>query len=133
MTGLNLIWVVSVTFPGKGGNLDDPDWSIVEEKLARIVGGAGIVGLEAEDEYGRTRSIRVSADNRAYFITFAFETSDDWVVHTYTNSSVPAPGQSIEILGSIWNTKNICYDDTLVKDLFREFFETGSIVNENIV
>lgn len=133
MNTFNLTWAITVTFPGRGGNVDAPTWLTVQEKLNEVLGSTGSVGLETEDADGRTRALDVSAENGAYFITFGVETSSDWVVRTYKNPLVQPPGEPIDIKGATWNTQRICWDKALVESAFDEFFKTGDLERENFV
>ena len=127
MSIFNLSWSLSIHFPGKGGNFDNPDWTAISEKLHLVLQSIGSVGLENEDENGRTRSLSVQAENAMYFITFGVETDSDWVVRTYKNPDVKSPGEMVDILGDRWNTQVICHDDEIVMAIFEEFFNTGDV------
>jgi hypothetical protein len=127
MSIFNLSWSISIDFPGQGGNIDSPDWTVIRQKLSLVLKSIGSVGLENEDESGRTRSLTVQAENAMYFITFGIETENDWVVRTYKNSDVKPPGEMVNILGDRWNTQVICNDDALVMTVFNEFFNTGDV------
>lgn len=125
MNIFNVSWSISTDFPGRGGNMDNPDWATIEEKLQIILQSAGTVTLEAEDENERSRSLQIRAENDMYFMTFGVETEDDWVVRTYKNPE--AEPQRVSILGDVWNAQAICHDKAIVMAIFQEFFNTGDV------
>ena len=129
---INLSWSINGNLPDSGGNVDHPDWLIVSAKLNAVLGSAGSVGLETEDDNEKIRSLSVKAESGAYLLTFGVETSEGWTVRTYKNPNVAAPGQLVEILGDRWNTQAICSDEQLVIRVFEEFFETGDVASENL-
>ena len=133
MNIFNLSWSISANFPGQGGNIDNPNWETIEEKLQIVLQSAGSVGLETEDENGRTRSLDVRAENGKYFITLGVETENDWVVRAYKNPDVKPPGEMIYILGDRWNTQGICHDKATVMAVFQEFFNTGDVSKKYLV
>lgn len=127
---INLSWSINRNSANEGGNIDNPDWLMVKGKLDSVLGNAGTVGLEIEDDNEKIRSLSVRAENGAYLLTIGVETSEDWIVRTYRNPNVEAPGQLIEILGDRWNSQFICNESQVVIGVFDEFFNTGHVAKE---
>ncbi|MFZ6759281.1 DUF6911 family protein [Undibacterium sp. Ji50W] len=126
----NLAWTENVAFPGQGENIDCPDWVTIKDKLQNLLNSSGVVKLEAEDEWDRSKCLDVNIEKNMYFLTLGEETEDNWIVKTYKNPDVEPPGEMVEILGNRWNNQSICFDAKLVLMIFEEFFNTGSVSNK---
>jgi hypothetical protein len=111
-----------------GGNLSNPDWMTVEEKLDQSLSFGGTVTLDAEDENGCSRSLQVRAEDGRCVITFGMEVEGDWIVRAYKNST--AESEDVFILGDVWNSRMVCNDVPLLLAIFLAFFNTGEVSKE---
>jgi hypothetical protein len=124
---INLSWSISKSLSDEGGNIDDSDWLTVTEKLNLVMESAGSVGLETEDDHEKIRSLSVRAENGAYLLTIGVETAEDWIVRTYKNPNVEAPGQLVDILGDRWNSQFICNDVQVRKKISHDVKPEGQV------
>ncbi|MGI4850204.1 MAG: DUF6911 family protein [Janthinobacterium lividum] len=126
MKKTNLSWGVSITFPGYGGNVDKPDWSLVQDKLRTVVSRKGTVTLDTLNE-NRNRSLQVRACSGKYLVTLGVETEEDWVVRGYVNPENPLGNEMVDVSGDYWVSRSICMDKGLVKRIFQDFFTTDDV------
>lgn len=100
-------------------------WSDVEDRLERVR-SRGSVGLDILDapEIG-PQSLQVFCDRPGFLLMLGELSAEDHHVRTFSNPDT-APG-TVEILGNSWDARMICRDFSLVKTVFREFFDTCDV------
>ena len=126
MSPLNLSWVFG-PFPGSGGNIDNPEWTIVAEKLNIAFEAGGGVTLETEDEHELPQCLQVQSENGAYRVTFGHAPFGDWRVLSYKNPEAVDADEPVEIGGYKWKRKCICYDPQDVIAVFAEYFQNQRV------
>jgi hypothetical protein len=123
---MNVSWTVSDrSASNKGGNISNPEWREIEEKLLLSLTGGGTVTLDAEDENGHPSSLQVRAEGGKFVVMLGQEAQEGWRVRTYKNPASKL--ESISILGDMWNDQLVCRDASLVMAVFSEFFGTGDV------
>ncbi len=124
------IAILSWTRDTEGGNVRNPEWHSVDEKL-RALGagaGAGTITLDGEGEDGFQRSLQVRFEDGKYLLTFGYETDDDWIVRMYQNGE--SRSDEITLLGDVWRSNCICRDPAIVRQAFNQFFDTGTVSDD---
>jgi|GEM_PF-1507668 len=133
MDTLNLSWVIGNSFPKKsGGNIDFPSWSMVTEKLNRILVETGSVSLGWTNENHEAKSLQVRAENGQYLVMFGFHFEGDWIVKTCKNKNIAPPGEMIEFCGDMWNSQIVISDSSLIFLVFEELFLTGNVSDKYV-
>lgn len=111
-----------------GGNIRKPNWSDVNKKLMVLESGGGTVTLDGDEENGFEKSLQVRFEDGKYLLTFGYETEDDWLVRTYQNGE--SRSEEITILGDVWRSNCICRDPVIVRQAFKQFFDTGTVSDD---
>jgi hypothetical protein len=127
MKVIRLSWTYDIT---GSGNVRNPEWLDIDEKLKAIKLGAGTVSLGGEEENGFQKSIQVRFEDGKYLLTFGYETESDWIVRMYQNGE--SRSDEITILGDVWRSNCICRDPEIIRQAFAQFFDTGSVSKELI-
>lgn len=109
----------------EGGNLRNPEWHSIDEKLKALEIGVGAITLDCEEDNGFQKSLQVRFENGNYLLTFGYETEDDWVVLTYKNDD--SVSEEIALLGDVWRNNCICRNPAIVRLAFNHFFCTGTV------
>ena len=58
-------------------------------------------------------------------VSLGVNNGEDYVVRTYANSS--GGSEKITILGNEWDSKLVCSDESIVKQIVAEFVTTGDV------
>ena len=126
MSKLSLSWSSGVGAGGLGGNKINPEWSDIEEALARLTTYSGTVTLDIVQipDIG-PQSLQVRGEQGKYVIMLGELDENDHNVRTFTNMDA-GPGK-IEILGDRWDSRIVCLDINVVTRAFREFFDTRNV------
>ncbi|MDW6092466.1 hypothetical protein SBX64_07905 [Vibrio rhizosphaerae] len=119
-------WVIGCGDSAQGGSTDDVQVENVLETVEFILDKSGSVTLDVidGDEIG-PESLQVQTEGGKSVISLGENTSDDYVVRTFTNRL--ANDEKISILGSEWDSKLVCEDSTVVTAIIREFISTGNV------
>ncbi|BFM08577.1 DUF6911 family protein [Halioxenophilus aromaticivorans] len=119
-------WVIGCGDSAQGGSTDDVQVENVLEKVELILDGSGSVTLDVIDggEIG-PESLQVETEGGKSVISLGENTSDDYVIRTFTSRL--AHDGKVSILGNEWDTKLVCEDSDLVKALVKEFLSTGNV------
>ena len=123
---LSLSWGYGSGGPGRGGNRRITEWSEVDEVLegVRYNSGAAILEIVSTQSNG-PKNVDVRADRGRYLLTLLEYTEDDSDVRSFTNPDAE-PGR-VEIFGDYWGSNMITSDFSVVREVFRQFFETGDV------
>lgn len=77
--------------------------------------------------------VSVEFDSNKYLLTYLTDDSDfedEKEIRTYTNPNSNDSLEKVEINGDYWHNNMICYDFNIVKEVFRQFFETNKVSNK---
>lgn len=117
--------ILSWTRGTEGGNVRNPEWHSVDEKLRALEAGTGTITLDGEGEDGFQKSLQVRFEDGKYLLTFGYETEGDWVVRMYQNGE--SKSDEITLLGDVWRSNCICRNPAIVRQAFNQFFDTGAV------
>ena len=122
----SLSWVIGSGENAQGGTTDNVQLDNVIATIELVLNKSGSVTLDIinGDEIG-PESLQVETEGGKSVISLGENTSDDYVVHTYTNES--AIDGKISILGNEWDLKMVCDDSNIIKTLFKEFLLTNKV------
>lgn len=120
--------ILSWTRDTEGGNLRDPQWHSVDEKLNALGSGAGTITLDGEGEDGFQKSLQVRFEDGKYLLTLGYETEDDWIVRVYKNED--SGSDEITLFGDVWRSNCICRNPAIVRQAFNQFFDTGTVSDD---
>lgn len=114
-----------------GGNFDHPSWEMVLEKLESVRAATwGGVGCEYVGDDGPSLSVR--AERGEYIVTLLeFQNGED-DVRTFLDLSLPR-GTKVSHGGDLWDARMICRDFDFVVEVFKEFFDTGTVSKEKLL
>ena len=121
-----LSWAYQRHGPDSGGNCRVTAWSQVEEVLEGVRQLSGTTTLRITDgpDIGPD-SVQVRADRGRFLLTLLQYTESDSDVRSFTNPDA-VPGR-VEILGDYWGSNMITSDFSVVREVFRQFFETEDV------
>lgn len=117
--------ILSWTRDTEGGNLRNPEWHSVDEKLNALGSGAGTITLDGEGEDGFQKSLQVRFEDGKYLLTFGYETEDDWIVRMHQNGE--SDSDKTTLLGDVWRSSCICRNSAIVRQALNQFFDTGTV------
>jgi len=123
---LSLSWVIGSGAGARGGNQKRPEWHHIESLLEKLQDRSGSLTLRIIDapESG-PQSLQVIADNGQYLLMLGEIVDDDYDVRSYTNDC--SETERIEILGDMWDPKQVCSDFGVVWQSFTQFFRDGNV------
>lgn len=105
---------------------DNAQLDNVMEILEAILESSGSVTLDLMDGSGTgPEYLQVETEAGLSVITLGEDDGEDFIVRTYTSNS--SGSSKVTILGDDWDSKLICKDKNLVKEIFREFIKTGNV------
>jgi hypothetical protein len=126
MRSLSLSWSINRDGQRQGGISENPKWPDIEQSLESIKKFSGVVSLvSAQTLSGNLCELQVRCEHGKYLVTLGEQFDDDYRVLSLNNKDA-IPGE-VEILGDMWDTKQVTSDFSTVSDLFREFYETGAV------
>ena len=117
--------ILSWTRDTEGGNVRNPEWHSVDEKLTALGAGAGTITLDGEGEDGFQKSLQVRCEDGKYLLIFGYETEGDWIVRMYQSGE--SRSDEITLLGDVWRSNFVCRDPAIVRQAFNQFFDTGTV------
>src|SRR4051812_2857071 len=122
-----LWWALS----GDQGDQICPNWERIESLLHRIGSKSvsGTISLKVDDgpEIGPDL-LQVRAQGGNYLVTLGILTADDYDVRSSKNKNA-RPGVT-SILGEVWNNRVVITDINVVREAFKQFFESGDVSQE---
>lgn len=122
----SLSWVVGFGSECQGGKAKDPSWSDIEFHLGEVCKVSGSVTLEAVNLNGfELLSLQVFADHGMFAMTLGEDNGKDYIVRSYLGGE--GSGRVVDILGDAVDAASVCTNFEIVIDVFRGFFEKGSV------
>lgn len=136
---------------GPKGHVENPTWSEVEQGITVACDRSASVRLYLVDGAFGQDFVSLAAQDGNLLLDFFCNTSDDdeevislsnpnwkselhgWFdlrgpAHSETDSKNP----TIQIHGNYWDARSVTRDVKLVKSIFKEFFETGSLTHPSM-
>jgi len=119
-------WVIGSGDNAQGGNTDDVQSNKVIEILEKTFVKSGSITLELINgpEVG-PESFQVESEGGRSVMSLGEDDGEDFVVRSYTNDA--ATDGKVEILGNEWDSRLVCNDQNLVKEIVLEFLTTGNV------
>lgn len=126
MSPICLSWTIGAGKNCPGGNKKYASWNEIIQALLEVKDQSGTVTLDLikESEVG-PRSLQVESEDGRSILTLGENNTDEYSVRTFTNADIDS--KQLKILGSLWDSRLICFDFNLVISIFKEFFETGNV------
>lgn len=121
---------MSWTLNGTGGNKQIQSWDIILDQLKKLKGKEGVLTLDViENVNDCAEMLQVRAENGFYVVMLGEIFEDEYRVRTYwTSSNEPNHTTAkLSILGDYWPKRQLIKDFELVINIFKEFFDTGTI------
>ncbi len=121
-----MIFSVSWTLNGNGGNDKTSKWEDIELLLQKLKNKSGTVTLDkfGPDKLG-PEMLQVRTEKSNYLLMLGETTEDDYEVRSYWDKN--QTDKKIDILGDYWPAKQVIKDFDLVVRIFKEFFDTGNV------
>ncbi|TBW45609.1 hypothetical protein EZI54_23490 [Marinobacter halodurans] len=121
-------WVIGSGENAQGGNTNDVQLESVLETVDLILEKSGSLTLDMVDgDQIGPESLQVETDGSKSVISLGENTSDDYIVRTFTNTSGLANDETVSILGNEWDLRLVCKDSGIVKAIIKEFLSTGNV------
>ncbi|WGO83818.1 DUF6911 family protein [Arsenophonus apicola] len=120
-----MLFSLSWTLNGIGGNCDNPIWADVEEKLTALKDGYGTLTLDIDDNDIGPQMLQIRAETGHYLIMLGEIINDDYEVRTYYDEK--STKEEISILGDYWPKNQITTDFSFITQVVHEFFNTGNV------
>ena len=119
-------WVIGSGADARGGNSSDADLEQILKTFELIREKSGSVTIDIIDscETG-PESLQIESENGKSVISLGENTSDDYVVRTFTNPL--SEHKKICILGNEWDDSLVCEDSNLMIAIIKEFMTTGNV------
>jgi hypothetical protein len=126
MQHFSLSWTIGVGSDCQGGKQKKPSWLDIEAQLEQLRTHSGSVTLDIVDgaEIG-PQSLQIQSDRGNYLLSIGEVDEEDYQVRSFTNKD--AEPDRIEILGNSWDSKLVCSDFNIVRQAFKEFFDSGDV------
>jgi hypothetical protein len=119
-----LSWTIGVGIGCQGGRCKNPTWPDIEAKLEQVRTQGGTVTIDVVNaEEARPQSLQLRSERGNHLLTLG-EIGEDYEVRTMTNAN---DGARVDILGDLWDCKQVSSNFSVVKRAFREFFENGDV------
>jgi hypothetical protein len=124
-----LSWVIGLSGESQGGNLKDPGWIDVQQRLSEINGQAGTLTLNRIDgpEIG-PQNLQVQTEGGFSVLSLGEDNGDDYIVRSFKDDS--AAKGTIRIMGNEWSRRLVCVDFQIVLRVFEDFFNSGDVSRE---
>lgn len=126
---------MSWTLNGTGGNKQIQSWNTILDQLKKLQGKEGVLTLDVLDNVNNcAEMLQVRAENGFYVIMLGEIFEDEYRVRTYWASSNEPNDTATEmsILGDHWPKRQLIKNFDLVINIFKEFFDTGTISTDTL-
>jgi hypothetical protein len=91
----------------------------------------GSVGLDMLDQQNFIcYAVEFIADNGNYFVSFSDWSEEKACIKTYFNPD--GEPEQVTFSGNLWDRRTIFNDFDFVLSVFKEFFETGTVVKNKL-
>ncbi|ENZ0192013.1 DUF6911 family protein [Citrobacter koseri] len=120
-----MLFSLSWTLNGVGGNCDNPLWSDVEIKVWALRNEYGTITLDIHDNDTGPQMLQIRAEAGNYLVMLGEIVNDDYEVRTYYNKK--STTEMVCILGDYWPNNQIITDFSFVTLVVSEFFHTGNV------
>lgn len=120
-----MLFSLSWTLNGVGGNCDDPMWDDIETKLTPLRNGYGTLTLDIHGNDIGPQMLQIRAETGNYLVILGEIVDDDYEVRSYFDEK--STREKISILGDYWPKNQITTDFLFVIDVINEFFNTGNV------
>lgn len=126
-----MLFSLSWTLNGTGGNSENPIWDDIEKKLTLLKSGYGTLTLDIQDNDIGSQMLQVRAELGNYLVMLGEITNDDYEVRTYYDEK--GTKEVICILGDYWPKNQITTDFSFIIQVVYEFFNTGNVQNHLLI
>ncbi|MGG4606760.1 DUF6911 family protein [Providencia sp. Me31A] len=126
-----MLFSLSWTLNGTGGNSENPIWDDIEKKLTLLKSGYGILTLDIHDNDIGSQMLQVRAELGNYLVMLGEIINDDYEVRTYYDEKMTK--ETICILGDYWSKNQITTDFSFIVQVVYEFFNTGNVQNHLLI
>ncbi|APR78302.1 Hypothetical protein A7982_03649 [Minicystis rosea] len=131
MSTMRLSWGFDPGPKARAEHLAAPTWADVEDKLARLAAAhTGSIKLELQPAPTLgPQSLQAIAENGTYLVMLGemieVDGDVDHNVRTLYDASA-TPGKTL-IMGDFWDARQTSREPAVVRDVFKDFFETGDV------
>ncbi|SQI38859.1 Uncharacterised protein [Providencia alcalifaciens] len=126
-----MLFSLSWTLNGTGGNSENPIWDDIEKKLTLLKSGYGTLTLDIHDNDIGSQMLQVRAELGNYLVMLGEIINDDYEVRTYYDEKVLK--KQFCILGDYWPRNQIITDFSFIIQVVYEFFNTGNVQNHLLI
>ena len=126
-----MLFSLSWTLNGTGGNSENPIWDDIEKKLTLLKSGYGTLTLDIHDNDIGSQMLQVRAELGNYLVMLGEIINDDYEVRTYYDEK--STKEAICILGDYWPRNQIITDFSFIIQVVYEFFNTGNVQNHLLI
>ncbi|HFF8525174.1 TPA: hypothetical protein ACGEYH_003957 [Providencia rettgeri] len=126
-----MLFTLSWTLNGTGGNSENPIWDDIEKKLTLLKSGYGTLTLDIHDNDIGSQMLQVRAELGNYLVMLGEIINDDYEVRTYYDEK--SIKEAICILGDYWPKNQITTDFSFIIQVVYEFFNTGNVQNHLLI
>ena len=126
-----MLFSLSWTLNGNGGNRENPIWDDIEKKLTLLKSECGTLTLDIHDNDIGSQMLQVRAELGNYLVMLGEIINDDYEVRTYYDEK--STKEAICILGDYWPKNQITTDFSSIIQVVYEFFNTGNVQNHLLI
>ncbi|WP_105624716.1 DUF6911 family protein [Cronobacter malonaticus] len=120
-----MLFSLSWTLSGIGGNCGNPSWNDVEIKVSALKNGYGTLTLDIHDTDTGPQMLQVRAEAGNYLLMLGEIENNDYEVRAYYNKERAT--EMVCILGDYWPNNQLTNDFLLVTQVVSDFFYTGNV------
>jgi hypothetical protein len=131
MSRVSLSWTIGNGGSCRGGNQANVEWPEIETLLEQIRSQSGSLTLyDIDPPMPGPQIFQVFSDQGYFLLMLGEDDGRDYRVRSFSN--MDARSGQIELLGDLWDSRMVCSDLDIVKQVVKEYLETGDVAHSRL-